>query len=151
MYSDKNFNIKPRYVEHLPGSNPGTRAELDDVFPEIVGGLLHGFSIFLQIVLGLVGVVVLISAALILVAFLAWCWSWTLPQHKPLTQRRDHVDIQEVRGSSARPVGGERSSDPQPGRSTPTQTGAQDASQDEVGLKGRGASAPIFQWVCGRN
>ena len=56
--------------------------------------------------------------------------------------------LQEARGSPARPSGGGGSSDPQPGRSTPTQTGAQDPPQIEVvptlGEEKGAAVAPAF-------
>ena len=148
MYSDENFNISPRYVERLPETDHGTWTDSAGDFEEVFVGMMSGAEAFFRIVLGLIGVVVLISAALIFVAFLAWCWSWTLPQPKHSTRSR-YEHIQKDGRSPARPVGGERRGNPPAGRPTSTQAGAQEAPQHEMVLRPEGAPAPVFQWVCG--
>src|SRR2546427_5842716 len=133
MYSDRNFDILPRYRERLPRvrvhgarvvvQNAEPQNELDDAFSEIG-------AMFIQGVAYLFGLVVILFAACLLAAIVGWLWSFTqTPQQQQLTQRSQYVDIQKARRSPARPSGGGGSIDPQPGRST--QTGAQDAPQDE--------------------
>src|SRR6266496_687663 len=102
MYSDKHFNIKPRYVEHPPETDHGTWTDSAADFEGIFVGIMSGVEVLVRIVLGLIGTVVLISAALIFVAFLAWCWSWTLPQPQPIAKRSQHEHLQEERRSPAR-------------------------------------------------
>jgi len=135
MYSDRNFNIRPEFRERLPRVR--TQNEDVEAFAEIGGMLIQGFTY-------LCALVVILFAAVLLAAILGW--SWTILKPQTLTERRQHVDIQEARGSSARPGGGERSSpSPESGRST--STGAQEAPQDEVVLKEKGAAevaAPAF-------
>src|SRR6059058_5381748 len=129
MYSDRNFNIRPEYRERLPrvrvrGARVEVPNELDDAFSEVM-------AMFIQGVAYLCGLVVILFAACLLAAIVGWLWSFTqTPQHQPLTERSQYVDIQKAGRSPARPSGGGGSIDPQPGRST--QTGAQDAPQDEV-------------------
>src|SRR5438128_4033656 len=138
MYSDRNFEILPRYRERLPRvrvhgarvvvQNAEPQNELDDAFSEIG-------AMFIQGVAYLFGLVVILFAACLLAAIVGWLWSFTLtPQQQQLTQERIYEYLQEVgnAGSPARPSGGGGNGDPQPGRSTSTQTGAQDTTQNEV-------------------
>src|SRR5438094_1230849 len=147
MYSDRNFNIRPEYRERLPrvrvrGARVEVPNELDDAFSEVMAMFIQGFAY-------LCGLVVILFAACLLAAIVGWLWSFTLtPQQRQLTQERMYEYLQEARGSPARPSGGGGSSDPQPGRSTPTQTGAQDPPQIEVvptlGEEKGAAVAPAF-------
>jgi len=152
MYSDRNFEIRPEYRERLPRvrihgarvvvQNAEPQNELDDAFSEIG-------AMFIQGVAYLFGLVVILFAACLLAAIVGWLWSFTLtPQQQQLTQERIYEYLQKARGSPARPSGGGGSSDSQPGRSTPTQAGAQDPPQIEVvptlGEEKGAAEAPAF-------
>src|SRR6266568_7259154 len=136
MYSDRNFEIRPEYRERLPrvringarveAQNAEVQNELDDAFSEVMAMFIQGFAY-------LCGLVVILFAACLLAAIVGWLWSFTLtPQQQQLTQERIYEYLQKARRSPARPSGGGGSSSPQPGRSTPTQTGAQDPPQAEV-------------------
>jgi hypothetical protein len=90
--------------------------------------------------------VVLLVAAYVLASALGWFG--TIPKPQPSTRSANEPAQTDGR-SAARPIGGERSSSPSAGRSTPTQRGAQEAPENEVVVEEAGASAPVFQWVCG--
>ena len=125
MYSDRNFEIRPRekYVDpEETQTNPS--------------------RVFIA--------VVILFAVLLGAACLGWLWSFT--QVNPSTstsnpQRSRHEYFQEQRRSPARSGGGERSGDPPAERSTATQRGAQEAPQNKVVVAEQGALAPSFQWV----
>jgi hypothetical protein len=90
--------------------------------------------------------VVLLVAAYVLASVLGWLG--TIPKPQPSTRRANEPTQTDGR-SPARPIGGERSSNPSVGRSAPTQRGAQEAPENEVVVVEAGAAAPAFQWVCG--
>ena len=122
MYSDENFEIRPEFVD-----------EQDDRRTSSFDGAARA--------------VVLLVAACVLAVALGWFG--TVPKPQPST-RSPNEHIQTDGRSPARPIGGERSSDPPVERSTRAEQGAaQEAPQYEVVVEDTGASAPVFRWVCG--
>src|SRR6266849_2237184 len=141
MYSNRNFEIREEYVDP---------DEIQFMPPEFSWEALG------QGIAWVFGFVAILFAAGIVVAIVGWIWSFTQvnPPTQPQAQRSQQEHLQEERRSPARPIGGERSGNPQASgrtqqhRNLPAGTEASPQNQVVQPIEERRASVPVFHWVC---
>ncbi len=145
MYSDRDFNIRPEYVENSPEPvhvRPARMAEDDaeSFFATFIEGVM-------TFIIWSVSAVVIFFIGIISVAFLAWLISWTTHNPQPITHKEctqcpssESPKSQRSRATKLSSPGPRNNLNPQPRseRSSPRQSGSSLA----------GASAPSFRWVC---